>query len=120
MDDCRNRSAIKRKHLNRNKRSSKENEKDTATKQYIEQKKLVQTLVYEAILRHEAKIAKDIKMEKGDRKKLWDNNNKLRGKSTKGKQECTLFNPNVEQLNKTNAEEEIKHYWTGLAKCRHL
>ena len=59
------RSAIKkRKHLNRNKRSSKENEKDTTTKQYIEQKKLVQTLVYEAIQTHEAKIANDIKMEK--------------------------------------------------------
>ena len=53
-------------------------------------------------------------MEKGDRKKLWDNNNKLRGKSTKGKQECTLFNPNGEQLDKTNAEEEIKHYWTNM------
>ena len=111
------RSAIKkRKHLNRNKRSSKENEKDTATKQYIEQKKLVQTLVYEDIQRHEAKITKDIKMEKGGRKKLWGNINKLRGKSTKRKQECTLYNHNGEQLNKTNAEEEIKHYWTNIYK----
>ena len=110
-------SAIKkRKHLNRIKKSSKENEKDTATKQYIEQKILVQTLVYEAIQRHEAKITKDIKMEKGGRKKLWDNINKLRGKSTKGKQECTLYNPNGEQLNKTNTEEEIKHYWTSIYK----
>ena len=42
-------SAIKkRKHLNRKKRSSKENEKDTALTQYTKQKTLVQlTLMYE-------------------------------------------------------------------------
>ena len=48
-------------------------------------------------------------MEKGGRINL-DNIIKLREKSTKGKQECTLYNHNGEHPNKTNAEEEIKHY----------
>ena len=76
------RAAIKkRKQLNRNKRNCQDELKEMAIKQYAEQKRVVQTLVSDAIQKHEDKIIKDIKItDKGSRKKLWDNIDRLRGK----------------------------------------
>ena len=63
------RAAIKkRKQLNQNKRNCPDELKEMAIKQYTEQKRVVQTLVYEAIQKHEDKITKDIKTDKGSRK----------------------------------------------------
>ena len=111
------RAAIKkRKQLNRNKRNCPDELKEMAIKQYTEQKRVVQTLVYEAIQKHEDKITKDIKTDKGSRKKLWDNIDRLRGKPKTRKQECKLYNEKGEKLEKDEAEEEIKEFWTNIYK----
>ena len=86
-----------------------------AIKQYAEQKRVVQTLVYDAIQKHEDRITKDIKTDKGSRKKLWDNIDRLRGKP-KTRKQCKLYNEKGEHLKKDEAEEEIKEFWTNIYK----
>ena len=106
----------KRKRLNRSKRNCNLKEKEEAAKQYADQKKVVQSLVYEAIQNHEKKTTSDIKTNRDNRKKLWDNINRLRGKTKKKLEECKLYNVNGEKLEKLDAEEEIKDYWTKIYK----
>ena len=46
----------------------------------------------------------------------YDNIDRLRGKSKTRKQECKLYNDLREQLEKDEAEEEIKEFWTNIYK----
>ena len=106
----------KRKQLNQNKRNCPDELKEMAIKQYAEQKRVVQTLVYEAIQKHEDKITKDIKTDKGSRKKLWDNIDRLRGKPKSRKQECNYTMKMGNNWKKMKLKKKLRN--SGLTSTR--
>ena len=68
-----------RKRLCRTLRNCSAEEKDSAKANYIEQKNKTRILIQEATSKHERKLTREIKEDKG-RKLLWNQINKLRGK----------------------------------------
>ena len=72
----------KRQKLNRAKRNCSDAEdKKIKTELYIRQKKKVQAIIRGEMHNYETKVTNDIKQDKSRGNKLWDNINKLRGKT---------------------------------------
>ena len=72
----------KRRKLNRAKRNCSDAEdKKEKTELYIRQKKKVQAIIRGEMHKYETKVTNDIKQDKSRGNKLWDNINKLRGKT---------------------------------------
>ena len=103
------RSGIKkRKQLNREKRHCKDKDKKEAMEKYIHQKKKVQTDIYDAMQKYEEDLTNSIKRDTSRNKKLWQTIDKLRGKSTKAKLECKLYDCDGKLLSKEEADTEIE------------
>ena len=107
-------SIEKRKQLNREKRHCKDKDKKEAMEQYINQKKNVQTEIYDSMQKYEEDLTNSIKRDASCNKKLWQTIDKLRGKSIKAKLECKLYDYDGKLLSKEEADTEIKEFWKNI------
>ena len=64
--------------------------------------------------KYETKVTNDNKQDKGRGKKLWDNINKLRGKT--GRNEDTQLYINEQPLKISEMDVEIEQYWDSIYK----
>ena len=99
--------AINRKKIN----TTDERERSELEVKYQEQREIVKRLIRKGIEDYEIKITNEIKEDKNSGRKLWQNINKLLGKSKKEKDEMKVFNEKGKELNKQEIKEEVPKYW---------
>ena len=66
--------------------------------------------------KYETKVTNDIKQDKGRGKKLWDNINKLRGKTGRNEDIQLLYDINEQPLKISEMDVEIEQYWDSIYK----
>ena len=71
-------------------------------------------LTYDAMQKYEEDLTNSIKRDTSRNKKLWQTIDKLRGRSTKEKLECKLYDCDEELLSKEKADTEIEEFWTNI------
>ena len=74
--------------------------KKKKTELYIKQKNKVQVIIRGEMHKYETKVTNAIKQDKGRGKKLWDNINKLRGKTGRNEDIQLIYDINEQPLNK--------------------
>ena len=105
----------KRQKLNRAKRNcSDADKKEKKTELYVKQKKRVQAIIRGEMHKYETKVTNDIKQDKGRGKKLWDNINKLRGKTGRSEGIQLLYDINEQPLKISEMDVEIEQYWDSI------
>ena len=104
-------NAIKlRKSYNRQKRNeNNEVKKNVLGNLYNEQKKRVQSLIRDAITKHEIKTTKE-----RSSKKLWDVINILRGKKRNEAINTDLYNENILKIPQELWPEHIDNFWIQI------
>ena len=93
--------------------------KKRKTELYIKQKKKVQAIIRGEMHKCETKVTNDSKQDKGGGKKLWDNINKLRGKTGKNEDIQLLYDRNEQPLKISEMDVEIEQYWDSIYKKIH-
>ena len=107
----------KRRKLNRaNRNCSDAEDKKEKTELYIRQKKKVQAIIRGEMHKYETKVTNDIKQDKSRGKKLWDNINKLRGKTGRNEDIQLLYDINEQPLKISEMDVEIEQYWNSIYK----
>ena len=66
--------------------------------------------------KYETKVTNDIKQDKSRGNKLWDNINKLRGKTGRNEDIQLLYDINEQPLKISEMDVEIEQYWNSIYK----
>ena len=66
--------------------------------------------------KYETKVTNDIIQDKNRGNKIWDNINKLRGKTGRNEDIQLLYDKNEQPIKITEMEVEIEQYWARIMK----
>ena len=76
----------------------------------------MQAIIRGEMHKYETKVTNDIKQDKSRGKKLWDNINKLRGKTGRNEDIQLLYDINEQPLKISEMDVEIEQYWNSIYK----
>ena len=108
----------RRQKLNRAKRNCADAEDKKKILNYTLDRK-VQALISGEMHKYETKVATDIKQDKSRGKKLWDDINKLRGKTGRNEGIQHLYDINEQPIKISEMDVEIEQYWDSIHKKKH-
>ena len=86
---------------------------------YLAQKSKARAMIKEEMEKHEMKVAKNIRHDKGRGKKIWDNIDKLREKMKTTQNIHILYDSDEQVLSEADANNCVEHYWTDIYQKHH-